>query len=78
MGNAGTEDSKEWRRAFGARIVQLPTERGLSQLRLATIAAMQPTDRSDIEQGRRNPGLVNIHFLARALGVPVADLFPGQ
>ena len=76
MSNASTADRDEWRRAFGARVVELRTERGLSQLRLAELAAMQPTYLSDIEQGRRNPGLVNIHVIARALGVHVADLFP--
>jgi transcriptional regulator with XRE-family HTH domain len=63
------------RRVFGERIRTLRHSRGLSQERLADLAGIHRTYLSSLERGERNVSLDNIHALARALGVPAADLF---
>lgn len=63
-----------WLTAFGRQVVEHRHERGLSQQALALAAGLDPTYLSGVEQGRRNLGLVNIHRLARALGVPATAL----
>lgn len=50
-------------------------ERGLSQLALASASGLDATYLSGVEQGRRNLGLINVHKLAEALGVPPGALF---
>jgi transcriptional regulator with XRE-family HTH domain len=63
------------RTLFGARVRDLRKERGLSQEELAHRAGMHHTYLGGIERGERNPALLNIVRLARALDVPVVALF---
>jgi transcriptional regulator with XRE-family HTH domain len=63
------------RRAFGATLRHLREEQGLSQEKLAEMAGLHRNYVGSVERGERNIGLDNIHALAEALGVPVADLF---
>lgn len=63
------------RRVFGERIRTLRQDQGLSQERLADLAGVHRTYLSSLERGERNVSLDNIYALARALGVPPADLF---
>jgi transcriptional regulator with XRE-family HTH domain len=58
------------------RIRDLREERGLTQVRLAVAADMNPATLNRIEQGKANPNLKTLERLAVALGVEVADLFP--
>ena len=58
------------------RIRELREERGLTQVRLAVDADMNPATLNRIEQGKANPNLKTLERLARALGVEVVDLFP--
>jgi transcriptional regulator with XRE-family HTH domain len=53
----------------------LRAARGWSQERLAEEAGIHRTYLGGIETARRNPSLRNLIRLARALGVPIADLF---
>ena len=62
---------------FGARIRELRNRRGLSQETLAAEAGIHRTYVGGIEVGLRNPSLKNIARLARALRVPLKDLFEG-
>jgi transcriptional regulator with XRE-family HTH domain len=62
-------------RTFGARVRSLRLAHGLSQEELADRAGIHATYMSGIERGHRNPSLKNIHRIAKALGVPVKDLF---
>lgn len=61
--------------AFGRRVRELRKERGLSQEELAHRAGMHSTYLGGIERGERNPALLNISKIARALRVTIQDLF---
>ena len=47
-------------------------------MQLAHLADLNPTYLSAVEQGRRNIRHVNVCQIARALQVPVRELFPAQ
>ena len=63
--------------AFGKRVRELRKARGLSQEELAHRAGIHWTYLGGIERGVRNPALVNIGRIARALRVPLVELFAG-
>ncbi len=63
------------RKKFGQRVRELRNARGFSQEELAHRAGMHYTYLGGIERGERNPALQNIGRIARALAIPVADLF---
>jgi transcriptional regulator with XRE-family HTH domain len=60
---------------FGLRVKALRTALGISQEQLGLIAELDRTYISGIERGIRNVSLLNIHRIARALQVPIVDLF---
>ena len=63
--------------AFGRNVSRVRTEKGLSQDALAEKADLDRTYVSGIERGIRNPSIKKVLQIARALGVPVADLCKG-
>ena len=63
-------------RDFAIRVRELRTERGVSQEKLAEQAGIHRTYLGGIELGLRNPSLRNIARIARALDVPIKELFP--
>lgn len=78
MGWPKPEAAQQWQLRFGSRVRELRLASGVSQMQLAHSADLDPTYLSAVEQGRRNIGLVNICQIARALDVPVRDLFPAD
>jgi transcriptional regulator with XRE-family HTH domain len=60
---------------FGGRIRELRKERGLSQETLAFACHLDRTYIGSVERGERNISIINIYSLARALKIPVRDLF---
>ncbi len=62
-------------KAFGERVRQIRTQKGLSQEELARIAKIDRTYIGGIERGERNVGVKNVHRFADALGIPAAELF---
>ncbi len=63
---------------FGASVKAWRKRLGFSQEELAERSELHRTYISDAERGARNLSLESITRLAHALGVPVADLFPGE
>lgn len=59
---------------FGARIRELRVAAGLSQENLASRCGLHRTYLGGVERGERNVGLLNIHAIAKALGVS-PDIF---
>ena len=62
---------------FGQNVRKRRTGKGLSQEALAEKADLDPTYISGIERGVRNPSLLSIVRIAKALGTNSADLFEG-
>ena len=58
------------------RIRELRKERGLSQVKLAVMADMDPATLNRLERGTGNPNLKTLERVAQVLGVEVADFFP--
>ena len=56
----------------------LREQAGLSQEQLAGKAGIHRTYVGGVERGERNLGLKNVFRIARALGVPVAELFADE
>lgn len=54
---------------FGEKVRELRVKRGLSQEQLAESSGLHRTYISSLELGKRNVSLINIHALAKALGV---------
>jgi transcriptional regulator with XRE-family HTH domain len=65
------------RPTFAANLRSARERAGLTQEALGHRADFHPTEVNRIERGRRNPGLVTIVKLAKALDVPASDLLAG-
>jgi transcriptional regulator with XRE-family HTH domain len=60
---------------LGAVLKQIREAKGLSQLDLAKRAKISQGYLSDLEAGeKKNPGIETLRKIAKALGVPVAEL----
>lgn len=64
------------RSKFGNQLRKLRRERGWSQEDLADAAKMHFTYIGQIERGLRNPSLINLHRIARALKIKAGELLP--
>lgn len=62
---------------FGQNVRKQRTDKGLSQEALADKADLDPTYISGIERGVRNPSLLSIVRIAKALGIDSGNLFQG-
>lgn len=69
------EQQRAVKRQFGARLRQLRKARGLSQEAVALSCDLDRSYLGAIERGERNVSLVNIHRVARALRLNVAEFF---
>lgn len=70
-------NKRETLRLLGERIVYLRKKKGLSQLSLAYLSDVSKTYLSDLERGRRNPSVLVLSRIAKALRVDLASLFIG-
>jgi transcriptional regulator with XRE-family HTH domain len=63
--------------AFGLNVRRCREHLGLTQERVAERADLDPTYISGIERGIRNPSLLSMARVARALGITLVDLCEG-
>ncbi len=66
---------KEIRKAFGDQVVSARKALGHSQERLGELSGLDRTYIGGVERGERNPSLESIAKIAKALGVPMHELF---
>ena len=64
------------KKEFGKHLRKIRLEQGLTKEQLADKAGMHFTYVGQIERGIRNPSLVNLQKLAKALNVDSTELFP--
>ena len=62
---------------LGMRIRYLRKQKGMSQLDLALEAGINKNYISDLERGSRNPSLLILERIAKALDVSLENLFQG-
>ncbi len=73
------ETQKDPARAlFGRRVRDLRKARGYSQESFAVESGLDRSYYGGVERGERNVSLDNIAAIARALDVPISDLFPSS
>lgn len=60
--------------AFGMRVRELRTSRGMTQLDLAQAAGLDRKTVSRVENARFSPTLANVFAIALGLGVSIQDL----
>jgi transcriptional regulator with XRE-family HTH domain len=60
---------------FGNNLKKLRLDKGLSQEKLALISDIDRTYLPSIEKGERNVSIVIAEKLAKALNVPISELF---
>lgn len=58
----------------GRNVKRVRTQRGLTQEQFADISGFSQQYISSLEKGRRNPTIVTLYELARALGVSHVEL----
>jgi transcriptional regulator with XRE-family HTH domain len=63
--------------ALGKNVRTRRDSAGLTQEQLGDKAGLDPTYISGIERGVRNPSVLSIERLARALGVSVSEILDG-
>lgn len=66
-------DKAEFNKLFGDYLKKIRTEKGLTQLDLASIMNVNPQNISAIERGEVSPTLFWIHKLASALKINTND-----
>ena len=71
----GSKSDEALKLAFGQRVRDIRSKKGLSQEGLAEACALDRTYIGGVERGERNISLLNIHKIAKALGVSARDLF---
>jgi transcriptional regulator with XRE-family HTH domain len=62
---------------IGQKIKTLRSKRGLTLDEVARLSGCTPGFISQIEHNKAVPSITTLHAIAAALGVPVADFFPG-
>jgi transcriptional regulator with XRE-family HTH domain len=65
-------------RQFGNRVRELRQKRSWSQEELAHRCQLDRSYIGGVERGERNVSLVNVHKIAKALGVRIRSLFDGE
>lgn len=63
---------------FGQRVRELRKAQGYSQESFAVQSGLDRSYYGGVERGERNVSLDNIAAIARALDVPISDLFPSS
>ncbi len=63
--------------SFGARLQKIRNKKGFSQEGLAELSGLHRTYISSLERGTRNPTLITLNSIAKALKVEISYLVKG-
>jgi transcriptional regulator with XRE-family HTH domain len=63
------------KKSFGTSVRAMREQKGLSQEGLALLCGLDRTYIGGVERGERNISLINIHKVAKAIGVNPKELF---
>jgi transcriptional regulator with XRE-family HTH domain len=66
---------EEGAKKLGKNLKKIRTRRNITQVKIANILGVDRSFVSNIENGKNNPTLLTIANLAKALKVPVDELF---
>ena len=66
------------RELFAIRVRELRVERGMSQDEMAAKSGLHRTYIGTVERAEQSIGIDNIEKIAKALGVPIVDLFKDE
>jgi len=64
----------DMRKLVGRNFARIRREKGLTQERVAELSGFSQQYLSSLENGKRNPSVVTIYEIARAMGVDHCDL----
>jgi transcriptional regulator with XRE-family HTH domain len=65
---------QDWRAKLGSNVHRLRRQKGMTQEELAFEAEIDLTYMGGIERGKRNPSLLVMARIAKALSIPLAKL----
>lgn len=68
--------SRDIKALFGEKVRKVRKLKGLTQEELAHESKLHSTYIGQIERGIRNPSLINIHKLVKALNISISEIFP--
>jgi transcriptional regulator with XRE-family HTH domain len=68
----------DMRKLVGANVSRIRAQRGLTQEQFADLSGFSQQYISGLEHGKRNPTVVTVYELAKALGVSHLDLLRPQ
>jgi transcriptional regulator with XRE-family HTH domain len=66
--------SQDIKARFGQRLKDLRKKRGMTQAELADLLGLDRSYLGEIEQGKRNPCLVNLEIIANGLKVTLSQM----
>lgn len=69
------KNDENFLKEFGSRVASLRKQKGFTQEQLADEIEVHRTYIGFIEQGRRNPTILNIRRIAKALGINLKEVF---
>lgn len=67
--------TQDIRKRFGYRLRHLRRKKGWTQAEMADVFGLDRSYIGEIEQGKRNPSLINLEIIAMGLGVTLPQLF---
>lgn len=70
-----TQEDLDFLKKFGEHLLELREKAGLSQAALETDAKMSKNQVGRIERGEISTSITNLNLIAKALDIPLKDLF---
>jgi putative transcriptional regulator len=67
-------DKEAFLKALGKHIIELRTEKGISQAELSRLCFKDPQSIERVENGKTNPSIYYLQEIANALNIPLSQL----